>query len=357
MNDTAAKDVASYADAVRAAFADLPADDREDLLEDLESHLEEVLAETGGPLSERLGPPRAYADELRASAGLPPPRSAAGPRRSPAQWLQQSRSAQRLRALAARPAGRAVLDFLPQLRPSWWVLRGYLAVQLASALSSLMSVGSGMSFPVPSLLGSRVLGLLVTAGAVVGSVAIARREVTTRPARRLLLLGNTSLALFALLLVGILAGSTSVSPSPAVAEGQFLAPGLRQDGREVGNIFPFDAQGRPLHDVYLVDQDGNPITPSHYDRPDVKPLLPRDPADNEIGNLFPQRQFAVDPVTGTRHPVPTPGFQPPSTLLPPRTDEPEATGPSTTAAPSTTTAPSTTNPTTTTAPATTRRRR
>ncbi|MGH3101424.1 MAG: HAAS signaling domain-containing protein, partial [Thermoleophilia bacterium] len=64
MNDTIAGEVASYATAVRAACADLPGPDRELLLEDLEDHLQEVAAEAGGPLEERLGRPEAYAAEL-----------------------------------------------------------------------------------------------------------------------------------------------------------------------------------------------------------------------------------------------------------------------------------------------------
>ena len=73
MNDTIEGDVARYATAVRAAFADLPAPERELLLEDLEDHLAEVAAEGEGPLAARLGAPEAYAAELRASAGLPAP--------------------------------------------------------------------------------------------------------------------------------------------------------------------------------------------------------------------------------------------------------------------------------------------
>lgn len=343
MNDTFAADVASYAGAVRTAFDDLPEADSEELLEDLESHLEEVLTETGGPLSERLGPPAAYADELRASAGLPPRHGRAGQRRSAAEWFRRSSVGRGARALAVHPAGRAVLDFLPQLWPAWWVLRGYLAVQLLSALLATVSLNSGTSFPVPSLFGSRVLGLLVTAGAVVGSVAIARRGAATRRARRLLALGNAALAVFALVLLG--SSGVSLAPSPAVAFQQVVQPGLRQDGREISNLYPFDAQGRPLRDVYLVDQDGNPVRSTQYDRLEVRPLLPRDAAGNEIGNLFPQRQLEVDSFTGEQRPAPTPGFQPPPTT--PR-------APSGTAAPTTTTAPTAT---TGTAPTTTRRRR
>ena len=72
-----ADDVTSYAAEVRAQLADLPAVEADVLLEDLEQHLAEVAAEGDGTLVDRLGPPEAYAAELRAaySAGHPPPQT------------------------------------------------------------------------------------------------------------------------------------------------------------------------------------------------------------------------------------------------------------------------------------------
>src|SRR5216683_1249634 len=64
-----ANDVATYAASVRAALSDLPPDQAEVLLEDLEDHLREIAAEAGGPLTERLGPPEQYAQELRTAYG------------------------------------------------------------------------------------------------------------------------------------------------------------------------------------------------------------------------------------------------------------------------------------------------
>src|SRR5436305_12783536 len=64
-----AEDVAGYAAAVRAALSNLPLDQSEVLLEDLEDHLREVAAEAEGPLAERLGPPKQYAQELRSAYG------------------------------------------------------------------------------------------------------------------------------------------------------------------------------------------------------------------------------------------------------------------------------------------------
>jgi hypothetical protein len=107
VNDTIDGEIARYATAVRAAFADRPGPERELLLEDLEDHLQEVAAEAGGSLTERLGRPEAYAAELRASAGLPATGADAGRRRAS---LRESRAARRLAGarhagLAIRPAG------------------------------------------------------------------------------------------------------------------------------------------------------------------------------------------------------------------------------------------------------------
>ena len=305
MNTTVDGDVARYAAAVRAAFADLPAPDREALLEDIEDHLVEVAAEPGGPLEERLGPPETYAAELRAWAGLPAPGAA---RRRRLRASGPGRRLQRLvAAAAAHPAGRAIVDFLPELRPAWWVLRGYLVVQLASVGLSYLFAGDGLSFPLPTILGSQVLGLLVVAAAVVGSVALGRRGTATRQGRRLTVAANVALGLFALFLFGD-PGATrypaEASYDQYVVSGAYPEPGLRNNGHEVSNIFPFDAKGRPLEGVELYDQDGAPLVATHEDNPELEPRLPLDEHGNAIANRYPQEQYQVDPATGPRSPVP-----------------------------------------------------
>ena len=72
MTITLDPDVRAYLDAVRHHLADLPSEERDELVEDLEAHLLEVAAESDEPLASRLGPPDDYAAELRASAGYPP---------------------------------------------------------------------------------------------------------------------------------------------------------------------------------------------------------------------------------------------------------------------------------------------
>jgi hypothetical protein len=317
VNDTIATEVARYATAVRAACADLPGPDRELLLEDLEDHLQEVAAEAGGPLEERLGTPEAYAAELRASAGLPAPGSGAGaagqggrPR------LRDSAAARRLGALwaaaAGHPAWRAAAGFLPELRPAWWVLRGYLAVQAAALALTPLFAGGGFAFPVPQLLGSSLLGLLAVAAAVAGSVALGRRGARSWPARGLLAAGNAALVVVALLLVAELGRSEALEDRPYLIAGDTdPSPGLRADGREISNIFPFDAHGKPLRDVYLVDQDGRPVVATQNDSQLLEPQPPVDGNGDAVVNRYPQPQQRVDEATGQRHPAPAPAFRPP----------------------------------------------
>jgi hypothetical protein len=321
VNDTIGADVARYATTVRAAFADLPGPERDLLLEDLEDHLQEVAAEAGGPLEERLGAPEAYAAELRASAGLPAAGAPATGRRR-RRRLRESRAARRLSGLwaaaLAHPAGRAVAEFLPELRPAWWVARGYLAVQAASVALSFLVAGDGLDFPVPDLLSSQVLGLLAVVAAVAGSVALGRRGTASRRGHGLLVLANTALAVFALFLLADL-GASRTAAEAGWDQAQFvtiqpdpdLSLGLRGDGREITNIFPFDADGRPLRDVYLVDQNGQPVVASHLDDPDLDPTLPLDGDGNAVLNRYPQVQERLDPATGQRTPTTAPTFRPP----------------------------------------------
>jgi hypothetical protein len=314
VNDTIEGEIARYASAVRAAFADLPGPDRELLLEDLEDHLQEVAAEAGGPLADRLGRPEAYAAELRASAGLPAP-GALGRRRT-GSWLRETWGAQQAgrlwQAASTHPAGRAVLEFLPELRPAWWVLRGYLAVQAACVALSLLDANlGGLSFPIPRPFGSRVLGLLAVAGAVAGSVALGRRGTSRRG---LVALGNAGLGLFAVLMLLELGAGEAYDDQyhpEFVTTYSEPALGLRANGREITNIFPFYADGKPLQGVFLIDQDGDPVVATHNDDPNLEARLPLDGDGNEVENRYPQVQQLLDPATGQRVPGPTPEFRPP----------------------------------------------
>ena len=92
-----------YYERVAAALADLPQEARDELLEDLPAHFAEVLAEQGGPLVERLGPP---ADLRRRAARRRRARRPARPAAADRAPHRPSTRAAGRRAAGARPAGR-----------------------------------------------------------------------------------------------------------------------------------------------------------------------------------------------------------------------------------------------------------
>src|ERR1700736_5582348 len=161
-----ASDVATYAASVRAALSDLPSEQAEVLLEDLEDHLREIAAEAGGLLAERLGPPEQYAQELRTAYGA-----------AQANRRRQDPVVRDLQVAVAWMTGsawyRQVRAFLPELRPAWWVLRAYLVVLV---LTAAFSPGYNLR-PIPNPFSSHgLLEILATIGAIVLSVRLGRRN-------------------------------------------------------------------------------------------------------------------------------------------------------------------------------------
>ena len=240
----------AYLAAVKAELADLPADERTELLEDLELHLDSVEAEGGDlPLTARLGPAADYAAELRAAAGLPT-REPAPRRRGP-----------RVRRIAALLVGSAALRetraFLPTLAPAWWVLRGYLIV----LLPCLRQPAGARDFPVPAPGGSHALGVAAVVAAVVVSVALGRRRLP-RPVTFLVWVIDAVLAVAAF-------GTLQEAPRrlathsvqvvrPAQDPAFQFSPLITEHG-PVTDIYPYATDGTPLHDVLLYDQDGRPM--------------------------------------------------------------------------------------------------
>ena len=142
-------------------------------------------------------------------------------------------------------------------------------------------------------------------------------------AHGLTVLGNAALGLFALLLMVELGSSEAAGDlyqPEYVTTYSAPASGLRADGKEISNIFPFDADGKPLQGVYLVDQDGDPVVATHSDNELLEPRVPLDRDGNPVGNRYPQEQDELDLDTGQRHPGPTPEFRPPPGELRPPPD-------------------------------------
>ena len=250
-DEPSTSDVAMYAGAVRAALSHLPAAERDALLEDLEGHLAEVAAESGQPLSERLGPPERYATELIAAyEGQPTAR----PRR-----FRRLRTL--LSAAASQASGsktyRAVRAYLPELRPAWWVLRAYLVVLVFAVILR----GDQNIRPIPNPLSSGgLVELIAMAVAVVFSIRLGRWSIQRRggvswPLRA----GNAVAALSGLIALATMSTLPASIAYLSANGGQGGASDVLASGPTT-NIYPYTSDGRPLDGVLLYDQDGRAIT-------------------------------------------------------------------------------------------------
>ncbi|NUR84103.1 MAG: hypothetical protein HOY71_08460 [Nonomuraea sp.] len=287
-----------YAQAVRDALAGHP--DREELVEDLDDHLAEIAAESGAPLEERLGPPAAYAEELVAAYGGRP--QGRGRRRGrPREWAVRAHAG----LLRQRPY-QVLVAFLPELRPGWWVLRGYLLAMLLLAVTARSGIVPGnpaewalvVAFAVASVWFGRTSGGRFAALLATGVNVVA------------------ALALFA----GLATAESDLTEQPvAMAEPSNVV--LVGGGLGISNIKPYAKDGTPLTDVYLYDQDGNPITvdPEAHgyvvDRSCGEPVLNRYPLP-----LVEQSQVMADngmpTATPSACPTPTPSATPTPTPTP-----------------------------------------
>ncbi len=238
-----------YYERVATALADLPPEARDELLEDLREHFAEVLAEQGGPLVERLGPPATYAAELRAAAGLDTGPAKDGADRAPLVVYYE-------RFVAALPdldrrAGRVIgypraTDFLRLLRPAWWIARAVAIVVLIFATDIL-----------PTDRFDDPLGWLLIAVATVVSIRIGATGAPRMP--RWLRYAGTAVAVIGVLVV--LANAPSLLRQ-YTSEAYYTSGGGPFDG--ITNVFPVDEQGRQLQHITLYDQNGNAIQVGDY---------------------------------------------------------------------------------------------
>lgn len=234
--------VAAVADALIGAG--VPDTERQELLDDLVGHLAELEAEDDESLAAQLGSPDAYATELLTSAGIEV--EDAGPPPSEPWWRQVAAAG---RSHLQGPRAAALRAFLPELRPGWWVLRGWAIVAMLTAWVP----DHHRVFPVPDLLGNGFLSFLALVGAVVASVRLGRRRGwLDKAATGFGVLG---------VVVAIAVGSPRVEYR-SDANDQYPYGGLltAPNGNVIENIWPFDAEGRPLENVFLFDQYGEPIS-------------------------------------------------------------------------------------------------
>jgi hypothetical protein len=230
----------AYLAAVGAALEGVSDSDRQELLDDLAEHLAELANESDAALIERLGPPEQYAAELLASAGIVP----AGTPREPKRLAERVR---RLQAQLDGPRGRAALAFANELRPGWWVVRGWLVVAAIAARSGLQE-----ALWIPNVTGKPIVDVALLAVAVFVSVKIGRGPKWAAWA---------ATALGVLALFSVLGANRSYFYRDDYSQSSIAIPGVMTDpsGREIDNIFAYNAAGKPLGPVFLFDQNGFPL--------------------------------------------------------------------------------------------------
>ena len=249
--------VSEFASAVRAALSDLTPEELDELTDGLEADLTDRLAESA---ASELGDPAAYAEELRAAAGLPHRPAGRGTGRPiRLEVVEALRSTPREIAAAFRafgerhPSLRLLRDFVIALRPLWWLFR---AAVVTALVVNVLRPGWWMP----------INGLTVAAGiaALVVSVQFGRGKwLPFAWMRGLLLAANVILAIAAPFVVAGVATAVNngwYATTYADAAGPDLSSsGLLQNGNQVSNIFAYDAHGDPLTNVQLFDQDGKPL--------------------------------------------------------------------------------------------------
>jgi hypothetical protein len=298
-------DVAEYLRVVRDALADLPADERDDLLAEVEASLIEAASDSSGAIAAKLGPPEAFAAELRAAAGL----HEAAPTPPP----QVSLIAELKKWAATSPRALALRSIAAQLAPIWWAIRGYLAV-------GLIAIATGASWSttnhaVPRL-GNGGLGVVAILIAVVLSVWLGLRTQgkKTRFAA-LLVVANVVLLVAA---IPILSKARDTSEQATLIRMAFASrsveptAGLAYFGRPIQNIYPYSRDGKLLHDVLLYDGAGIPLEIRGAD-PNRRIIVSKEGA--LLFNAFPIRYYEP----GTKrvaHPNAAPPVRQPSLTTP-----------------------------------------
>lgn len=286
-------DVARY-------FQDLPEPEQRDLLDDLQQHLMELAADDPEALDHELVDPSVYAAELRRSAGLSDLEEA--DLRPSRVRLVRNGISERVDRINQQPAVQEVREFLPHLRPAWWVVRGWV---LTVAAAQLTAGGPWWRHvPVP---GRHVVGLLLALGVIAFSVRLGRDDRDdSRPWRVVDVAARAALALG---VFQALTGGMAVEyVTYAEAEAQWEPPVLRHpDGEPITNLYLFDADGEPVEDVFVYDGVGRPVEIGDLAEvgfEDLDTVYPRSADGTPQTNRYPLEQYVIqhdESTTGEEH--------------------------------------------------------
>lgn len=257
--DSTRESVHEFAQAVRDALADLPADEVDELTDGLEADLFERAAEGGG--TDAFGDPVVYANELRTSAGLPP-RPAQPRRYTPAEQLGATAAAKwktAVRTVRGNAFGVWLIDLAVSMRPLWWVLRGWAVWSVAA----LLFWGQDYGF-LPVSHGSEFAfwQWLLLLALVLFSIQWGRgRWMPGRWARGLRVLVSVIavIALPAVITAAINATWSQSSVDEMTGAAASTTSGMFVNGQQVYNIYAYDSDGKLIQNVRLYDQDGNAL--------------------------------------------------------------------------------------------------
>lgn len=241
-------DIAAFAASVRRHLDDLPADEVDELVDGLPADMADQAADSGADFA--LPDAAAYADELRAAAGLPP---RVEPGRGPGLVERVARRARTVTGrLRAHPAAAATWDFLASVRPAWWLIRAVVVFEAITVF------GRG------EWLQLDLVGVVILVACVIVSVQWGRgRWLPQKWGRGILVTVN--LAAWVLLPMLVFGAMTTYAQwreygSMATIGYPSSTPGLAIDGERVRNVFAYDAEGNPIERVQLFDQSGRPLT-------------------------------------------------------------------------------------------------
>ncbi|MGZ4479225.1 MAG: hypothetical protein ACXVW2_11480 [Nocardioidaceae bacterium] len=307
-------DVRRFVVAVREHLSDLTEEEREELVGGLDADMSDLVAEHGVAA---LPDPHGYASELRAAAGFSPE---AAPTRGALRdglMARLDRGAGSWRGSVASGDLLGIPAFLQSLRPAWWVLRALCAAALVAEI-----------WASPGVYGFTSTRALVATVFVVVSVQIGRGAWWPGTMlRRSLSLRLVMIALnaFAVLMLPVMVDRFVAAQAPVVYASSvpdYSDQDLTFHGVPVKNIYPYDAQGRPLVGIQLVDQDGRRlmVESTSYDDSTGDPaaMVPWMNGRTQLFSVFPLAQRAQDPNTGD--PAGQPAIQsPPFNSLPPVT--------------------------------------
>jgi len=227
-----------YLEQVASGLADLPEDDREEVLQDVSAHLAEL---DENEVEAALGSPDDFIAEFRASAGL----DADAPRMR--KWsLAKARA-------RLDEAGRRLgeVSRWQAWRPLWIWTHGWLF------LSTIAVLGGGTAFrrfPVPAIEQSTIVGLALLVAATWLSVWVDRRRTRTREAGSFLYSSVVVLLLFSSLFWPRDIARAYPHGEEIFYPDQLVGP----SGDPIYNIYAYDLDGNPL-EVLLFDQNGRPL--------------------------------------------------------------------------------------------------